>query len=354
VSVSSRLPAKRPVPIPITVLTGPTGAGKTQILNRLFAGGGLADTAVILNETGGTKLRHGLVTQADDELVELGGGCVCCTARGAFTDALEQLVRALDNKRLARLDRVIVETSGEADPSALIASLALHPYLSLRYSIDLVVAVIDASRGEALLATDGPVARQVVLADRVVITGEAPLGLPAKLSALNPLAPVVDPESEPGALFGHRPLAGEGAPGVSRRFLATDGGSTAPRRVGAGALHNLLLRSEGAMTRRQVDLLVDLLGTMIGSKLTRIAGAVALAETPTVLSLQAAEGVFLPIVPVDAASEGATLRCVVEWGEEAKVREVWNAALGAIRPDTPDAEALRDNPLAVPGLKLGS
>jgi hypothetical protein len=64
--------------------------------------------------------------------------------------------------------------------------------------------------------------------------------------------------------------------------------------------------------------------------------------------------VFLPIIPVDAKAEGATLRCVVEWGEEAKVREVWSAALGGIRPDTADAEALRDNPLAVPGLRLGS
>lgn len=354
-NLTSRLATQRPVPIPVTILTGPTGAGKTQILNRLFAGGGLADTAVILNETGGTKLRHGLVTQADDELVELGGGCVCCTARGAFTDALEQLVRALDNKRLARLDRVIVETSGEADPAALIASLALHPYLSLRYAIDLVVAVIDGARGETLLASDGPVARQIVLADRLVVTGEGGDGLPAKLSALNPLAPVVDPVGEPGSIFGLRPLAGEGAPGVSRRFLATDGGNTAPRRVGAAGLHGFLLRSDRTVTRRQVDLLVDLLGTMVGAKLTRLAGRLSVGdETPAVLSLQAAEGVFLPIVPVEAPDEGATLRCVVEWGEEAKVRALWDAALGGIGPDMPDAEALHDNPLAVSGLKLGN
>ncbi len=349
---ASRLPAERPVPIPITVLTGPKGAGKTQILNRLFADGGLADTAVILNETGGTKLRHGLVTEADEELVELGGGCVCCTARGAFTGALEDLLRALDNHRLTRLDRVIVETAGEADPAALIASLALHPYLSLRYAIDQVVAVIDGARAEALLAEDGPVARQIVLADRLVIGGAHGADLPAKLNRLNPLARIVDPASEKGALFGPRPFAGDAAPGVSRRFLSTDGSAPVLRRVGAAGLRVLALRSEAGLAKRRIDLLVDLLGTMVGAQLTRAAGLIA-AENGRTYSVQAAEGVFLPIVPVDEAGTGAALHCVIEAGAEERVRAAWDAALGAIRPDQADATALTENPLAVPGLKLG-
>jgi G3E family GTPase len=343
---------ERPVPIPLTVLTGAKGAGKTRLLNSLFARNELADTAVILNETGGTALRHGLVTQADDELVELGGGCVCCTARGAFTDALEQLLRALDNHRLPRLDRVIVETAGEADPAALIAALALHPYLSLRYAVDRVVAVIDSARGAELLSSDGPPARQVLLADLFVISGGEDGELPAKLNRLNPLARIVDPESEPASLFGPRPEAGEGQPGVSRRFLSADGGSTAPRRVGAFGLRTFSLEATERVARRQVDLLVDLLGTMVGAKLTRVAGTVAVREPDAVLGLQAAEGIFLPLVPLDAGEAPTRVRFVVESSED-KVAEIWNAAFGAVRPDSPDAAALHDNPLAIAGLELG-
>src|SRR5689334_7275974 len=108
---------RRPEPIPVTVLTGFLGAGKTTLLNRLLRSPEMADTAVIINEFGEIGIDHVLVERADDGVVELSSGCLCCTIRGDLVETLEDLLRRLDNGRLERLARVVVETTGLADPA---------------------------------------------------------------------------------------------------------------------------------------------------------------------------------------------------------------------------------------------
>ena len=102
--------------IPVTVLTGFLGSGKTTLLNKLLRRPELADTAVIINEFGEIGLDHLLVRNIDDNLVLLQSGCLCCTLRGDLVDALEQLLRDLDNGRVT-FRRVILETTGLADPA---------------------------------------------------------------------------------------------------------------------------------------------------------------------------------------------------------------------------------------------
>ena len=110
-----RSTARRPgAPIPLNLLTGFLGAGKTTLLNRLLKSRALADTAVIINEFGEVGLDHLLVEHADDGLVLLTTGCLCCTIRGDLVDALERLLRALDN---GEFRRVVIETTGLADPA---------------------------------------------------------------------------------------------------------------------------------------------------------------------------------------------------------------------------------------------
>ena len=156
-------------PIPLTVLTGFLGAGKTSLLNRLVNDPAFAETAVIINEFGEIGLDHLLVKPIRDGMVLLQSGCLCCTLHGDLVDALEQLLRDLDNGR-AMFRRVVLETTGLADPVPVLQTTMAHPYLVMRYRLDGVIAVVDAVNGAATLDEHMEAVKQVAVADRIVLT----------------------------------------------------------------------------------------------------------------------------------------------------------------------------------------
>src|SRR3954469_19247891 len=156
-------------PIPLTILTGFLGAGKTSLLNRLIHDPALAGTAVIINEFGEIGLDHLLVKAIDDNMVLLQSGCLCCTLRGDLVQALEGLLRDLDNGRVS-FRRVVLETTGLADPAPVLQTAMAHPYLVMRFRLDGVITVVDAVNGDATLDEHLESVKQVAVADRIVLS----------------------------------------------------------------------------------------------------------------------------------------------------------------------------------------
>ncbi|GEO80260.1 CobW family GTP-binding protein [Pararhodospirillum oryzae] len=182
--------------IPVTVLTGFLGAGKSTALNALLHHPGLADTAVIVNELGDVGLDHLLVETSSEDVVVLNAGCLCCTLRGDLVRALGDLYARMVRDQIPEFRRVVIETTGLADPAPLLHTLMTDPLISARYRLDGVVTVIDAVHAMGQLDRHPEAVKQAAVADRLVLTKtdlspdpQALDALKTRLRALNPAAP---------------------------------------------------------------------------------------------------------------------------------------------------------------------
>jgi G3E family GTPase len=180
--------------VPVAVLTGFLGSGKTTLLNRLLKDPRLGDCAVLVNEFGEVGLDHWLLQRVDAETVLLPSGCVCCTIRAELRDALLDLWERRQRGELPPFKRVVMETTGLADPAPIAQTLAADPRLKHHYALGRIVTVVDAVTGRASLAAHKEALHQAVVADLLVLSKTdlaAPGKLRAELAALNPAAPVV-------------------------------------------------------------------------------------------------------------------------------------------------------------------
>ena len=197
--------------IPVSVLTGFLGSGKTTLLNRLVRSPGMARALVVINEFGAVGLDHELIARSSEDLVvELMGGCLCCTIRGDLARTLRDAPWRFARDGRCWFDRVVIETTGLADPAPILHTLVADARLEPLYRLDAVIATVDAAAGMATLDTHGEAVKQVAVADRLLLTktdlvddaGQA--ALRARLATLNPAAPVIgvrDGMVDPASLF---------------------------------------------------------------------------------------------------------------------------------------------------------
>jgi G3E family GTPase len=193
----------------VTVITGFLGAGKTTLLRRFLATPEGQGTAVVVNEFGATGIDDALVRSSADETVLLGNGCLCCITRTDLQQALRRMVVERERGELPDFRRIVIETSGLADPSPILQTFATDRALGSAFHVEAVVTVVDAETGGDTLGWSTEARKQTILADRLVITktdiaGEgASAALSGQLRALNPGAEIheaVNGEIDPGRL----------------------------------------------------------------------------------------------------------------------------------------------------------
>jgi G3E family GTPase len=191
-----RLKRERGARIPVTVVTGFLGAGKTTLIGRFLNSPDGQGTAVIVNEFGAVGIDDALVREAAEETVLLGNGCVCCITRSDLQLALRRLLIDRERGLVPNFARIVIETSGLADPAPILQTFSTDRALGGEFHIDVLLAVVDAVNGEANLKTAAEARKQVILADRLVISKSDLAGaskvelLIRRLQELNPRAAI--------------------------------------------------------------------------------------------------------------------------------------------------------------------
>jgi len=182
--------------LPISVLTGFLGSGKTTLLKHLLTQPGLEKVAVIVNEFGEIGLDHTLIESSSEGVVLLNSGCLCCTVRGDLIDTLRNLFLKRVRGEVPEFDRVVIETTGLADPAPILHTLMSDPLIAARFRLDGVVTTVDAVHGMSTLDAQEESVKQAAVADRIVLT-KADIADPNKVAALldrlrklNPAAPI--------------------------------------------------------------------------------------------------------------------------------------------------------------------
>lgn len=342
--------------IPVTVLTGFLGAGKTTLLNHLLRHPDLTDTAVIINEFGAVDLDHWLIEGGDEEVITLGQGCICCSLQGDLVGTLRRLFQRAAQGEIPRFRRVLIETTGLADPGPVVQVLLRDPLLAAETRLGGIVTLIDAEHGERTLDEYPEARRQAAMADLIVLTktdrvsAHAALAAEQALAARGISAPVLRSDAAgppaPLDLIEHGLVAQEH--NTVRDWLQLDGlvpvpasGSTTPSPATGGHAHRPashhghitteLLEHEEPLGLAELEAFLDTACDLHGQRLLRLKGIVlARTEPERPIVVHAVRGLQYPPARLPAWPRDVTATAIVCIGDGINVeslRSLWSYAV---------------------------
>lgn len=321
--------------IPLDLVTGFLGSGKTTLVNALLRNPAFSRAMVVVNEFGEVGLDHLLVTGSQDQVVLLDSGCLCCAASGSLPDTLLDLFAGMSSGRVPAFDRLIVETSGLADPAPLIAGLLGDSALENRCRLNQVVTLVDAVNAGANAQAYAEVRRQIALADRILVTK---LGAPdaatfaqveALVERLGAQAPAIphamgDDVEQHFAPLRKEPAAGAAAPQglLTRGPLRPQYGEHGP---GRARIASRTWRVRGPIEWSTYAAWSGAMRERFGKRLLRCKGLLALGSDAQLCVVQGVQGYFakperLPAWP-SAAGEGFVV-CIGEGIDAAELEVV--------------------------------
>lgn len=343
--------------LPLFVVTGFLGAGKTTLLNTLLRHSAMAATAVIVNEFGEIGLDHLLYEQVESDLLLLTTGCICCAARGDLLAAIEQLL-VRRSESVVAFDRIVVETTGLADPGPILNAFVAAPSFHGAVSVRGVLAVVSASQGDEVLDRHDEARRQVAMADCIAVTccdlvagdpaaENALAGLTARLSRLNPTVAIEDARqlaANPAALFAlARPFG-------SVRIPAARPDGQHHHHAADARIRSLVLEA-GQVDAARLHGFIAVLQHRLGAALLRLKGLAALSRDPARPAVIQAVGHLLhPVTrlaawPPPCDRERATrLVVIVDGVDPAETAALWDDFFGGPAIDRPDGAALMMEP----------
>ncbi|MGQ0750456.1 MAG: CobW family GTP-binding protein [Betaproteobacteria bacterium] len=290
--------------IPVFVLTGFLGSGKTTLLKFLLAHPGMRDTAVVVNELGEVGLDHLLVREVTEEVVLLNSGCICCSMRDDLVSALDDLAALRQAGSVPQYARVVVETTGLADPAPLVQTLIGERSLQERWRLAGLVTTVDAVFGSAELDAHPESVKQAAIADRLVLTKTDLAPAPAieslcrRLRTLNPAAALLTsaPARHPGPerLFCSEEFDVHSRAGAVRNWLNEGAYRRADPRAHDERVSAFCVRIAQPLERRRFLEWLELLLASRGENLLRVKGIVNLAGSPRPVVIQGVQHMFYP------------------------------------------------------------
>ncbi len=317
-------------PLPVSVLTGFLGSGKTTVLRYLLGHAAMDETAVIVNEFGEIGLDHLLVEKAEEDTVLLNSGCLCCTVRGDLIDTLRQLFKKRVRREVPPFQRLMIETTGLADPAPILHTLMNDPMLVTRFRLDGVIATVDAVNGGATLGRHQEAVKQAAVADRLLITktdlaaADAAKALGARLRRLNPAAPilpVVQGEVAPDRLFGAGLYNPETKSPDVRRWLKAEAYDGTQSHDHHGHRHDVnrhddRIRAFCVSTDRPLNWdrfnsWIEMLITCHGADILRVKGILDVEDLERPMVIHGVQHLFHPPALLDAWPDGERLSRLV-------------------------------------------
>ncbi len=318
-----------PATVPVTVITGFLGSGKTTVLNQLLRAPNLLDTAVIINEFGEISLDHLLIEQAIENAVLLKNGCICCTVRGDIADTLAELFRKRESGELPWFSRIAIETTGLADPAPVIHSI-LDSGQPCR--LDGIVVTVDAVHARDQLAHQTEAQNQAALADRILLT-KTDLVSPAQeaeaeraIRRCNTLAPILTVARDgvrPEDVFGLGPEHAASDSRLARWLHHNHHNYPHHDHDHHHGIASVVIRASRPVSPQALSLWLDSLLSLHGPEILRLKGLVALQDEPRLLVIQAVHHVlhpstWLPEPARQARGEGGTEIVVIHRGLSAR------------------------------------